>query len=119
MLNRFLTGECQRPAAILVATLRHSGHARREGNIIAFANALGVADEGLPTSHVQTLVQRGAYARFPAPALELSGDNPRIVGYQNVSPPKHCRQVAYGEIAECAVGWHHEHARGIARTGRA
>ena len=109
----------ERPAAVVVALLGSSEDIAAELDEVAFVQALGVADEGLPAAQVDPLVERSPQFRRAAPALKLGGNHAGVVEHQHVARAQQARQVAHGQVSEGPLPWHVQQARGIARARRA
>ena len=107
-----------------MACLGDGGDFGGERDPLAFLQALGVADEGLPAPRIEPLVQRGAdhcsSAACPhATAGELGRNNARVVEHQHVARTQELRQIGDGAVRKRPLARHNQHARRIARARRA
>ena len=75
-------------------------HVRAEIDRVAFAQPLGVADEGLPTAQVDPLVQRRPDPRLPPHTFKLGRNDARIVEDQHIALAQLRGQIANGQIGQ-------------------
>jgi hypothetical protein len=113
--DRLVAGKVEADRAVLVALDRGGADPMAEFDHVAVAHPLGVAHEGPPRAQARALVQGDADPRIAAAAVELGGDDARIVEHQHVAGAQQVGEIGDAAVAQ-PVPVDEQHPRRVARA---